>query len=415
MSGICAVWRKGDAGRVGPTLAGMTGALSVSVPERVQTEIDGNIGLGVSALWGAPQFYRDAQVLVTCDADLCQEQELWKYCVGRRPIVPEASQTAALIAGLYERFGSDCVEKLRGAFSLIVWDRRKRTLLAAIDGFAMNRLVYYEDASVLLVATRINALVRSGVAVEVNPRAIANVLNFTTSLAPETALKKVSRLLPGTLLLASEAQTRVKPYWDMRYGRASETNEARLAQELESVVEKSVADHCKDDPPSTLGAFLSGGTDSSTVVGMMDRVGKRPVKAFSIGFQEERFNEMEYAVITAQKFAASHHTYLVGPEDCFEALPGMMRAFDEPFANSSAIPTYFCAKLAADNGTKVLLAGDGGDELFGGNERYLTDKIFGLYQKAPRLLRKGLVEPALSLLPGNMRLVEKGRNYVRRS
>ena len=416
MSGLCAVWEKTDRSRVAPSLAGMIGALSFSGSERTQTEIDGDVGLGVSALWGRQQVYRDPEVLIVCDADPYQQEDLWMYCAHRRTAGSAANQTPALVAGLYERFGCDCVEKLRGGFSLILWDRRKRTLLAAIDGFAINRLVYYEDTTTLLVATRIDALVRSGdVAVELNPRAIANVLNFTTSIAPETALLNVTRLLPGTLLLASGTHTHVKPYWDMRYGLVDGASEARLSQELESTVEKSVADHCKGVSSPAVGAFLSGGTDSSTVVGMMDRAGVKPVNAFSIGFNEQQFNELEYAVITAEKFGAKHHTYLVSPQDCFEALPGMVRAFDEPFANSSAIPTYFCAKLAADNGTKVLLAGDGGDELFGGNQRYQTDKVFGVYQTVPRLLRKGLIEPALSLSPADIGFVEKARKYVHRA
>ena len=416
MSGICAVWRKKDAAHITRKLAGMTEALCLSDLERVQTEIDGDFGMGLSARWEKQQVYRDAHVLVACDADLLQEDELWKYCAERRSAASADNQSAALIAALYERFGCDCIEKLRGSFSVILWDRRKRKLLAAVDGFAMNRLVYYEDANVLLVATRIDALVRAGdIAVKVNPRAIANFLNFTTNLAPETTLTSVSRLLSGNLLLASESNTQVKTYWDMRYGLVGGVSERRLSEELEAVVEQSVEDHCKNDPSPALGAFLSGGTDSSTVVGMIDRTGRRPVKAFSIGFKEERFNELEYAVITARKFNAKHYSYLVGPDDCFEALQGMVRAFDEPFANSSAIPTYFCAKLAADNGTKVLLAGDGGDELFGGNERYRTDKIFGVYQNLPRKLRKYLIEPALSMLPGNFGVVAKGRKYVQRS
>ncbi len=165
-----------------------------------------------------------------------------------------------------------------------------------------------------------------------------------------------------------------------------------------------------------LGAFLSGGTDSSTVTGMMARTGRGAVKTFSIGFREQTFNELDYAKITAKRFHTKHHTYLVGPEDCFQALPEMVRSFDEPFGNSSAIPTYFCARLAAENGVKALLAGDGGDELFGGNAWYATDKIFDLYQSVPSALRKGLIEPVLSArVPVENGLVSKARNYIRRS
>jgi asparagine synthase (glutamine-hydrolysing) len=147
---------------------------------------------------------------------------------------------------------------------------------------------------------------------------------------------------------------------------------------------------------------------------MMDRLKLGPVKTFSIGFDEERFNELEYARITARAFHTDHHEYLVTAADCVAALPEMIRYFDEPYGNSSAIPTYFCARLAAQNGVNVLLAGDGGDELFAGNERYLSDRIFAAYAKTPRLLRKGLVEPALAAIPMQNGPVRMARNYVRR-
>ena len=139
----------------------------------------------------------------------------------------------------------------------------------------------------------------------------------------------------------------------------------------------------------TLERFLAAGTDSSTIVGLMSRLGRGRVKSFSIGFAEQPFNELGYAELAAKRFNSEHHTYLVTASDCFEALPEMIRSFDEPFGNSSAIATYFCARLAAQAGVKTMLAGDGGDELFGGNEWYASDKIFQLYQDLPGLVRKG--------------------------
>jgi asparagine synthase (glutamine-hydrolysing) len=143
---------------------------------------------------------------------------------------------------------------------------------------------------------------------------------------------------------------------------------------------------------------------------MMSRMGRGAVRAFSIGFEEERFNELRYAEITARKFQADHHIYRVTADDCCAALPQMVRYFDEPFANSSAIPTYFCARLAAGSGVRILLAGDGGDELFGGNERYRTDKIFEIYQSVPQTIRKRLIEPVLDRVPRS-----RAARYVRRS
>ena len=308
------------------------------------------------------------------------------------------------------------MEKLRGSFSFILWDTQEKTLVAAIDHFAIKRLAYYQDNRVLLVASRVDALIQSG-AIEktINPRSIANVLNFSVNMGPETTFSGVQRIPPGSMLVATNGRIRLEKYWDMRYTSGGDTNENRLSRELESQVERSVSAHCKDDSFEDLGAFLSGGTDSSTIVGLMSRMHRGKVKAFSIGFAEQQFNELEYAEIAARKFQAKHHTYLVTAADCFEALPHMIRLFDEPFGNSSAIPTYFCARLAAQNGVKVLLAGDGGDELFGGNEAYQTEKIFNFYQDIPAVLRNGLIEPALRALPFDGGIVGKVRRYVKRS
>ena len=410
MSGICAVWRKQDPARVGRTLASMNAALALARTERAGQKTAPEAGVAVCAAFAKQQLYENGRLLVACDADLYNENEL-------RAITGEKnSQTAALIAAMYDRYGCAFPEKLNGSFSIVLWDRRERKLLAAVDRFGVNRLVYFQNGKTLLIASRIDALLRSGeIGPDVNPRAIANFLNFGVSLAPETIIANVQRLAPGTLLIASPESTRVSRYWNMRYGVESDSTEEQLSQRLEMVVEQAVARHCKDDSFAATGAYLSGGTDSSTVVGLMSRLDRGPVKAFSIGFQDERFNELGYAELAARKFQADHHTYLVSAADCLEALPHMVRVFDEPFGNASAIPTYFCARLAARNGVSTLLAGDGGDELFGGNERYRTDKIFYLYQTAPPVLRKRVIEPVLDRLPFANGVIGKARRYIRRS
>lgn len=416
MSGICAVWRKNPEGTA-ETLASVAAGLSLAARERAGREMADGAGAGVavSSVFATQQIYRNDRVLIACDADLHNLDELQALTSDREPVA-ESAKTAALLAALYERFGPGFVDKLRGAFSVALWDRCERKLLASIDGFGINRLVYYQDGESLVVASRVDALMRfAGIGREINPRAIANILNFSANLGPGTIFTRVQRLGPGTLLLASEGRIHIEKYWDMRYGLEGNSGEGQLARELESLVERSVASHCRNHPFGSVGAFLSGGTDSSTVAGLMARMEQGRVKTFSIGFREQPFNELGYAEIAAKKFDAEHYTYQVGPDDCFEALPQMVRFFDEPFGNSSAIATYFCARLAAQNGVNVLLAGDGGDELFGGNERYLTDKIFELYQTVPAVFRKGLIEPFLANAPIRNGLVGKARGYVRRA
>ncbi len=414
MSGICAILRGDKPEALAQTLAAATRGLSLASLERAKQEIDPGLGVGVSARFPTQQIYRNARVLVACDADLLNETELRGLANGEQ--APDGARTAALLAALYERFGCDFVGKLQGAFSVVLWDRHEQKLIAAIDGFGMNRLVYSAAGKTLMVASRAHSLAATGeVDLSINPHTIPNLLNFGMNLAPETVFSKIHRLPPGNLLLASEGQLVVKPYWDMRYGVGSDSNEKRLSEELESRFEACVAAHCHGQSFEAVGAFLSGGTDSSTVVGMMSRMGQGAAKAFSIGFQEQPFNELEYAKIAAAKFRAEHHTYLVGAEDCFQALPDMIRFFDEPFGNSSAIPTYFCARLAAQNGVKVLLAGDGGDELFGGNERYATDKIYEMYHSVPRGLRTGVIEPVLNRLQMEGGPIGRMRRYVKRA
>jgi asparagine synthase (glutamine-hydrolysing) len=392
----------------------MTAGLSMAMEERPDERTDAGLGVGVSARFGGQQIYQNPRVLVVCDADLLNEDELAKEIGASLP--PGNENTAELLAGMYERFGVDFVARLRGGFSLILWDRAERRLLAAIDGFGIKRLSYHENSTGLLIASRLDALAKTGeIVLDINPRAMVNILNFTSNLGPETIFEGVKRLIPGGRLLVSNRQVRVEKYWDMHYGVEADSDEARLSRELESVVERSVAAHCKNRPFNHLGAYLSGGTDSSTVVGMMTREAGGPVKAFSIGFQEQAFDELSYAALAAKKFGSEHHTYLVGAKDCFEALPQMVRCFDEPFGNSSAIPTYFCARLGAQHGVKTLLAGDGGDELFGGNERYATDKIFEVYHRVPRLLRKAVLEPIIDAISPERGVLGRARRYIQRA
>lgn len=413
MSGICAVWCKENSERIAAKLSCVNSGLTLVEGGRVELQTDDGAGLGVSACFATQQVYRNSRVLVACDAELSNREELGCWNHGQEQIA-ENAKIAALLAALYERFGCDFVEKLQGSFSVILWDRQEKRIIAAVDGFGVKRLVYYNDANVVLIASRIGAVAQSAdIDLNINPRAIASVLNFSCILAPETIFTRIHRLSPGTLLVASKEKVRLDKYWDMRYGVQDDSNEERLSRKLESLVEVAVATDCKGEKFSEVGAFLSGGTDSSTVVGMMSRLERGAVKTFSIGFQEQRFNELGYAELVAEKFNTDHHKYLVGPEDCFLALPQMVRSFDEPFGNSSAIPTYFCARLAAQNGVKVLLAGDGGDELFGGNERYTTDKIFEAYHTLPQQLRKRGIEPFIGWMPIQGGLVGKARRYVK--
>ena len=171
------------------------------------------------------------------------------------------------------------------------------------------------------------------------------------------------------------------------------------------------------DGQHDIGAFLSGGTDSSTVATMLTAVHEPPPRTYSIGFAADEFNEMKYARITAQRLGAHAHEYYLTPEDVVAAIPIIARAYDEPFGNDSAVPTYFCAKMAHEDGVRVMLAGDGGDEIFGGNTRYAKQKVFEAYGRIPSALRRALIEPLAFALPGHEHIppLRKLGSYIRQA
>ena len=402
-----------DRANVAAPLASVCSGLSVEGYEATRRDLATNAGVGVCARFATQQIHTSGHIHLACDATLLNEAALRSSLRGAPGIGPEAT-TAQCLSALYERFGTDFVNRLEGDFSVVLWDDRERQLLAAVDGFGVKRLVYYQDQSRLVVATRIDAVLRAGaIDATLDPRTIPNILNFSVNLAPATAYRHIQRLTAGTILLARDGRSQTRSYWNMRFEPGAIRDEKQLAQKLEAIVDESVAAQLGAAGAGATGAFLSGGTDSSTVVGMMRRV-TPSVNAFTIGFAEQAFNELEYAELAAKHFSATHFTYSVTAADCFEALPRMIRAFDEPFGNSSAIATYFCARLAAGHGMTSLLAGDGGDELFGGNEHYRIDKIFHLYRSVPTILRKGVIEPLLSL-PVDLSVLNRARRYVNRA
>src|SRR5207344_3000253 len=169
-----------------------------------------------------------------------------------------------------------------------------------------------------------------------------------------------------------------------------------LKKDFLEVLRESVREAAQD---GTVGTFLSGGTDSSTIAGMLGEVTGSPARTYSIGFEAQGYDEMHYARIAARHFGARHHEYYVTPDDVVSAIPQIAAVHDQPFGNASAVPTYYCARLAKEDGIDTLLGGDGGDELFGGNERYAKQHLYSLYSDLPLFLRKCLIEPIAFALP----------------
>jgi asparagine synthase (glutamine-hydrolysing) len=202
----------------------------------------------------------------------------------------------------------------------------------------------------------------------------------------------------------------------MTYPESRNGNAASWAQQLRAEIEQAVHRHVQaEESADALGAFLSGGTDSSTVAGMISRITGRPAQTFSIGYVEEGYDELFYAGVASRWFGTAQHEWKLSPAEALDALPAIVSYYEEPFGNASALPTYRCAQFAREHGVKVLFAGDGGDELFAGNERYGTDKVFALYHRIPGTLRRVFMEPVLSALPDGIPVLGRSRRYVRRA
>lgn len=279
---------------------------------------------------------------------------------------------------------------LAGRFSLLWLAPRLQQLGFASDRFNTFGYCYRVEGSRVSFASRADAVPTQ---LEIDPQSIFDYLYFHAIPAPRTIFRGVSRLSPGSLLQASPAGVEVSPWWTAHFDEPETGDLKQLGESFRAIVQEAVAREASG--PGNTGAFLSGGTDSSTVVGMLAKCSDTPVQAYSIGFEAAGYDEMEYARITARHYGVQHHEYYVTPEDLLTGIPAVAHYYDQPFGNSSAVPSYYCAKLAQSHGITRLLAGDGGDELFGGNTRYAKQQVFAHYQNVPEPLRKLLLEPVL--------------------
>jgi len=304
---------------------------------------------------------------------------------------------------------------LGGAFALAFIDPARREVLLAVDRFAIENFYYVGNERGIAFANRTRALAHHP---EVGNRFrlqdLYASLYYHSLPGPAGGYVGVERLLPGHCLHWRDGTLSVRPYWDPRFEVDGRATRAELAATLREDVESAVARRLPQKNPA---CFLSGGLDSSTVTGYCARLRPDDTVAYTIGFEAEGYDEMEFARTAAEHFGVRHEHYYVTPADIVESLPTIVDEFDAPFGNASAVPVYYCAKLAAANGHRAILAGDGGDELFGGNVRYQKQKVFEHYARIPAALRRALLEPVANGLPAGLQrgLVGKAASYVRQA
>ncbi len=297
---------------------------------------------------------------------------------------------------------------VRGDFAVGLTDGRARTVLA-VDRFATQTLCYRVDGAQLRYAERADQLG----ATELDPQALFDYLYFHCIPSPRTVFAGVQRLPPAHVAVFEGGHLTVEPYWRPSFTEPAAPSFDALRDEFRQLLEAAVKRPLDGGTPA---CFLSGGTDSSTVAGMIGRVAGRPAATYSIGFEAQGYDEMAFARIAAKHFGCEHHEYYVTPDDLVKSIGHVAASYDQPFGNSSALPAYYCALRAKQDGVTRLLAGDGGDELFGGNSRYAMQRVFGWYGKLPAALRGGLMEPFFGLdAVARTPLLKKGSGYIRQA
>ena len=346
-----------------------------------------------------PMCNEDKTIWIVLNGEIYNFQDLRLELQKNGHLFKSKSDTETILHA-YEQWGTECLSHLRGMFAFVIWDSNLQRLFMARDRLGKKPLVYFSQNGHFGFASEIKALLQvPGIERKVNGRALHHYLTYQYVPSEETIFEGIKKLPPAHYLLYDHlGNLKIERYWRLNFNSSRQTNpnvedlEDRVRTELEEAVKLRLI----SDVP--LGAFLSGGVDSSLIVGIMAKLSGRPVKTFSIGFEEKEFDELSYARIVSDHFSTEHHEFVVRP-NAVEILPKLVWHYNEPFADSSAIPTYYVANLTK-NFVKVVLTGDAGDENFAGYPRYLRSMWVASFTRIPETLRKGLLPQFLRALSG---------------
>lgn len=382
-------------------------------PDEQGTAVEGRAAMGMRRLsiidlatGQQPIYNTDRTKLIVFNGEIYNYCELKKDLESRGYTFRTNSDTETIIHA-YNEFGADCVKLLRGMFAFAIWDEKEQSLFLARDRVGKKPLFYTVTSSGEFVyGSELKVLLEHGVVSrEIDRGSLDAYLTFGYVPEELCIFKGVKKLEPGHFLIYKNGEVRTERYWDFDYSREMLTGtEDEIAAELLEKLRAAVDVRLISEVP--LGAFLSGGVDSSAVVGLMSQIMDQPVKTFSIGFNEDSFSELKYARVAAKHFNTDHHEFIVTP-DFVDVIDDLVWHFDEPFSDPSSMPTFMLSKMAREFVT-VVLSGDGGDELFAGYTRYVNDRDRSGFARLPQGLRQGLLRPLSEALPEGAR----GKNYL---
>lgn len=364
----------------GPDDEGIYTAAGVCLGHRRLSIID------LSSAGHQPLANEDKTIWVILNGEIYNYKDL-RLELDKKGHVFTSHSDTEVIVHLYEEEGEDCVKSLAGMFAFAIWDVKKKLLLLARDRIGKKPLLYSYINENFCFASEFSGLLKSNlIKRELNPEALDYYLTFGYIPAPLTIYKNVFKLLPAHILIFKDGQMRIEKYWQLDYENKIDISEKDAQEQVLRLLLDAVRIRLYSDVP--LGAFLSGGIDSSVIVGLMSEISRQRIKTFSIGFDESDYNELRFARNIAKHFTTEHHEFIVKPK-ALEILPMLVEHYGEPYADPSCIPTYYLSKMCKQYVT-VALNGDGGDESFAGYERYQAMVFSERLNRLPRILKNGL-------------------------
>ena len=414
MCGIAGAVETADPSRLNePVLHRMASLIAHRGPDNQGVWLAPPVGLAhrrlsiidLSAAGNQPMSLEGTGLTMVFNGEIYNFPELRAELEGHGVVFHSRSDTEVLLRA-YEAWGVDCLDHINGMFAFAIWDASRRRLFAARDRLGKKPLFYHARPGRFVFASEMKSILGyGGIDRDIDPHALDEFLTTGCVAAPRTILRTIRKLPPAHYLILEGDNLSIRPYWDVAFRVTDpERTEDQRLERLEHLFREAVRRRMISDVP--LGAFLSGGIDSSAVVGMMAQLSDRPVKTYTIGFEEKGYSEIEDARVIASHFGTDHHEFQVRPA-AIGILPDLVWHFDEPFGDSSAIPTYYVSKIAAEH-VKVALAGDGGDELFAGYTRYQESLRVPPYHLIPAPVRRRVLAPLAERMP----LAAPGRNRL---
>jgi len=403
MCGITGFVRSDGARVDRDVLARMNEAIRHRGPDEDGFYLNDGVGLAMRRLaiidlksGQQPIHNADRTAWIVYNGEIYNYRELRRELESRGHRFYTDSDTEAIVRA-YDEYGTDCPKYLRGMFALAIWDERNKSLFLARDRVGKKPLLYAQVNGQLVFGSEFTALLQHpDVSRDVNYEAIHHYLSFICVPAPLTAFQSISKLPPGHSLLWKNGEIRLERYWQIDFSRKISINEDEAGERVVDLLREAVRVRLMSEVP--LGAFLSGGIDSSAIVALMAQESSEKVKTFSIGFEEQDFSELHHARRVAEHVGTDHHEFIVKP-DAMEILPTLVEHYGEPFADSSAIPSYYVSRETRQHVT-VALNGDGGDECFAGYERYAAMNVAQRYVKLlPAAIRNGVIRNVANALP----------------